>query len=176
MWGQPSKRWSSPMQVSRCSWTHPNYHQAKHIGKSFQRKWNDIHSDQTGRFPVQSSRGNTSLMVYYDIDANYIDAEPNQKPCWQRRWLSAYQKLWQRTNRGRKIKPNLHILDNEASEAFKSAIQAKLQSAIGTTWYSSKKPSWESHPNIQRPFHFAIACRSRPKFPNEPMGPFGAPR
>ena len=35
-----------------------------------------VYTDQTGRFPVQSSKGNTSLMVYFDVDANYIDAEP----------------------------------------------------------------------------------------------------
>ena len=35
-----------------------------------------VYSDQTGRLPVQSSRGNTSIMVFFDVDANYIDAEP----------------------------------------------------------------------------------------------------
>ena len=80
-----------------------------------------VFTDQTGRFPVQSNRGNTSLMVYYDIDANYIDAEPIKNHA-DPQMIVAYQRLWERTNRGRKIKPNLHILDNEASEAFKTAI------------------------------------------------------
>jgi len=35
-----------------------------------------VYSDQTGRLPVQSSRGNTSIMVYYDVDSNFIDVEP----------------------------------------------------------------------------------------------------
>ena len=69
-----------------------------------------IFTDQTGRFPVQSSRGNTSLMVYYDMDANYIDAEPIRNHA-DPQMIVAYQKLWERTNRGQKIKPNLHILD-----------------------------------------------------------------
>ena len=81
-----------------------------------------VFTDQTGRFPVQSNRGNTSLMVYYDIDANYIDAEPIKNHA-DPQMIVAYQRLWERTNRGRKIKPNLHILDNEASEAFKTAIR-----------------------------------------------------
>jgi hypothetical protein len=34
-----------------------------------------VHSDQTGRLPVQSIQGNTLLMVYFDVDANYINAE-----------------------------------------------------------------------------------------------------
>ena len=81
-----------------------------------------VYSDQTGRLPVQSNRGNTSLMVYYDVDANYIDAEPIRNHA-DNQMIVAYQKLWERVNRGRKIKPNLHILDNEASEAFKSEIR-----------------------------------------------------
>ena len=35
-----------------------------------------VYTDQTGRFPVQSSKGSMSLMVYFDVDAIYIDAEP----------------------------------------------------------------------------------------------------
>ena len=34
-----------------------------------------VYTDQTGRLPVQSSRGSTSHMVYYDVDANFIDAK-----------------------------------------------------------------------------------------------------
>jgi hypothetical protein len=37
--------------------------------------------------------------------------------------IPAYKALWERTNRGRKIKPQLHILDNEASSGFKAAIR-----------------------------------------------------
>ena len=37
-----------------------------------------VYTDQTGWFPVQSNRGNTSVMVYYDVDANFIDAEPQK--------------------------------------------------------------------------------------------------
>ena len=81
-----------------------------------------VFTDQTGRLPVQSSRGNTSLMVYYDVDANYIDAEPIRNHA-DPQMIVAYQKLWARTNRGRKIKPSLHILDNEASETFKAEIR-----------------------------------------------------
>jgi hypothetical protein len=106
----------------RGCWTHPSNLQATYFGKGNQHKWNGIlQSDRTG-LPVQSSRGNTSLMVYYDVDANYIDAEPLRNHA-DNHMIPAYQKLWARTNSGRKNKPNLHILDNEASEAFKSEIK-----------------------------------------------------
>jgi hypothetical protein len=81
-----------------------------------------VYTDQTGRLPIQSSKGNTSLMIYYDVDANYIDAEPLRNHA-DNQMISAYRNLWERTNRGRVTKPKLHILDNEASEAFKSAIK-----------------------------------------------------
>ena len=81
-----------------------------------------VYSNQTGRFPVQSSKGNTSLMVMYDVDANAIDAKPLRSHH-DNQMIPAYQKLWERINHGRVNKPKLHILDNEASEAFKAAIR-----------------------------------------------------
>jgi hypothetical protein len=35
-----------------------------------------IYSDQTGRFPVLSSRGSKCFMVVYDYDSSAILAEP----------------------------------------------------------------------------------------------------
>jgi hypothetical protein len=42
-----------------------------------------IFSDQTGRFPVTSSRGNKYLMIVYDCDSAAILAEPlkNRSEC-----------------------------------------------------------------------------------------------
>lgn len=60
-----------------------------------------VYTDQTGWFPVQSNKGITLLMVYYDIDANYIDAEPIRNHT-DSQMIAAYQKLWARTNQGGK--------------------------------------------------------------------------
>jgi hypothetical protein len=35
-----------------------------------------MHTDQTGRFPANSSSGNKYIMVLVEIDGNYIDGEP----------------------------------------------------------------------------------------------------
>ena len=35
-----------------------------------------MHTDQTGRFPVTSSRGNQYVMVLVEVDGNFIDAKP----------------------------------------------------------------------------------------------------
>jgi hypothetical protein len=81
-----------------------------------------VYSNQTGRLLVQSIRGNTSLIVYYDVDTNYIDAEPLRNHA-DNHMILAYQKLWVQTNSGQKNKPNLPISDNKALEAFKSEIR-----------------------------------------------------
>jgi hypothetical protein len=81
-----------------------------------------VYSDQTGQLSMQSSQGNTLLMVYFDVDANYINAKPirNHK---DNQMIQAYQNLWTRTKCNRETKPNMHILGNEASEAFKTEIK-----------------------------------------------------
>ncbi len=81
-----------------------------------------VYSDQTGRLPVQSNRGNWLLMVYYDVNANCIDAEP-MKDHQNNSMIWAYQELWARVTRNQKEKPSMHILDNEASDAFKKKIR-----------------------------------------------------
>ena len=81
-----------------------------------------IYTDQTGHFPVQSSRGHRLLMVMYDVDGNYIDVEPLRDHK-DNSMIAAYQTLWSRITRDRNKKPTMHILDNEASSSFKTAIR-----------------------------------------------------
>jgi uncharacterized protein YkwD len=76
-----------------------------------------IYTDQTGKFPVTSSRGNKYLFVPYKYDSNAIMAGPI-KSRMQDELLRAYQKL---TNQLRKrgLTPKLQRLDNECSQAMK---------------------------------------------------------
>ncbi len=62
-----------------------------------------VYSDQTGWLPVQSNRGNWLLMVYYDVDANYIDTEP-MKDHRDNSMIRACQELWAQTMRNQKEK------------------------------------------------------------------------
>jgi hypothetical protein len=76
-----------------------------------------IYSDQTGRFPVTSSKGNKYIMIVYDYDSAAILAEPIKNRT-KSKLLRAYSKLHQYlTDRG--LKPQLQKLDNECSEALK---------------------------------------------------------
>ena len=84
------------------------------------RERNTTYSDQTGRFPHVSSRGDAYLLIVYDYDSNAIFVEPLKS-----RAATGIKNAWLKINmllesRGRK--PELHILDNECSAEFKYAL------------------------------------------------------
>jgi len=81
-----------------------------------------MHSDQTGRFPATSSKGNQYVMVLVEVDGNFIDAEPMKNKS-EGSMIKAYQALWTRLTASGTVKPKTHILDNEASTEFKKEIQ-----------------------------------------------------
>ena len=81
---------------------------------------NTIHTDQTGGFPYTSQRGNRYIMVAIHLDANYIFIEP-MKNRTEGQMMSAYQKIINRM-RAAGLGLKKHILDNEASDAFKEKI------------------------------------------------------
>jgi hypothetical protein len=71
-----------------------------------------IYTDQTGRFPVVSSKGNTYIMTLYDYYSNAILAQPI-KDRTAPELLKAFQFMEQElVTRG--LKPKLMKLDNEA--------------------------------------------------------------
>jgi hypothetical protein len=76
-----------------------------------------IYTDQTGRCPVVSSRGNKYIMILYDYDSNAILAQPI-KDRTAPELLKAFQVMEQElVSRG--LKPKLMKLDNEASKLLK---------------------------------------------------------
>jgi hypothetical protein len=80
-----------------------------------------IYSDQTGRFPVTSSKGNKYIMVVYDYYSTAILAEPLKNRT-ERELLRAYSKMHQYlTNLG--LKPQLQKLDNKRSAALKQCMR-----------------------------------------------------
>jgi hypothetical protein len=79
-------------------------------------------SDQTGKFPITSARGNKYIMVAVELDGNYIDGELLQSRS-AKSLTKAYQTIFQRWKATGVICPNWHILDNEAPEELKQAIR-----------------------------------------------------
>ena len=82
-----------------------------------------ISTDQTGRFPITSGRGNTHIMVLYDHDSNFINAiaiKSRNTIDLIDGYDSLYKELY---NAG--IRPLIQGLDNEASKDLIAAIKDK---------------------------------------------------
>jgi hypothetical protein len=77
-----------------------------------------IYTDQTGRFPVVSSKGNTYIMILYDYDSNAILAQPI-KDRTDSELLRAFQVMEQELV-ARGLKPKLMKLENEASKLLEN--------------------------------------------------------
>ena len=88
----------------------------------------EFYTDQTGRFPITSRKGNKYILVAYHYDSNNIHAEPLKNgPGIELKTL--YHKLHKLlTNRS--LKPSLHILVNKcinALQTFMREVNEKFQ-------------------------------------------------
>ena len=79
-----------------------------------------VYTDQTGRFPTTSSRGNRYLMVMYFIDGSLILMEP-MKSRHENEMIRAHNVLITRLKE-RNFAPKKQILDNEISKGYEKAI------------------------------------------------------
>ena len=80
-----------------------------------------IYTDQTGKFPEQSSRGHQYIMVLINMDSFYISMEPmKNQPLSE--IVMTYQILIDPL-KACGIIPKHHVLDNECSVEFKDAIK-----------------------------------------------------
>jgi hypothetical protein len=80
-----------------------------------------VYSDQTGKFPTTSSRGNKYLMILYYIDGSYIMMEP-MKSRHENEMIRAHKVLIERL-KSRSFYPKKQMLDNEISKAYERAIK-----------------------------------------------------
>ena len=76
-----------------------------------------IYTDQTGEFPITSSRGNKYIMIMCKIDGNAVLVEPMKNKT-EDEMVETYQKMIDRLKTGG-ISPKNHILDNEISAKYK---------------------------------------------------------
>jgi hypothetical protein len=82
-----------------------------------------LYTDLTGKFPVQSSKGNSYVMLCYIYDCNYIKVVP-MKSRYASEWVKSYDSIHQDiTVKG--FTPKLQTLDNEASTALKNFFTVK---------------------------------------------------
>lgn len=81
-----------------------------------------MYTDQTGRFPVTSSKGQMDVMVAVEMDGYYIDAEPLKSRS-TKDLIKAYQAVWKHWEATGATSPNWHVLNNEAPTDYKEAIR-----------------------------------------------------
>ena len=74
-------------------------------------------SDQTGRFPVTSSKGNKYIMIMYDYDSNSILGQPMKSRTGDE-ILRAFTKMHEQLKEAG-LTPKLHRLDNECPTTLK---------------------------------------------------------
>ena len=79
-----------------------------------------LYSDQTGRFPITSNRGNCYVVIFYAVDGNYIKSYPI-KSRHRSELLKAYEEVYAFL-RIRGYRPQLHKLDNETSKDVETFI------------------------------------------------------
>jgi hypothetical protein len=82
-----------------------------------------ISSDQTGRFPITSNRGNAYVVVFYIYDANYICSIPIKSRS-KEELLRAYHEVYEWLS-VQGFKPLLHKMDNKTSHEVEKFIQGQ---------------------------------------------------
>ncbi len=113
-----------PAEDNQC--TIPNAKKMNNVYIRIHNVAETMHTDQTGRFLATSTRGNQYIMVLVEVDGNYIYAEPMKNKT-EGSIIKAYQALWARLTASGTVKPQTHLLDNEASAAFKTKIKKNCE-------------------------------------------------
>jgi hypothetical protein len=123
-----------------------------------------IYTDQTGRFPVVSSKGNRYIMIlYYDYDSNAILAQPI-KDRTAPELLRAFQVMEQELV-ARGLKPKLMKLDNEASTLLKTYLHQQKIIFQLVPPYSHRRNSAERAIRSFKDHLIAGLCSTGKSFP-----------
>jgi hypothetical protein len=122
-----------------------------------------IYTDQTCRFPVVSSKGNTYIMILYDNDSNAILAQPI-KDRTAPELLKSFQVMEQELV-ARGLKPKLMKLDNEASKLFKAYLHQQDITFQLVPPYSHRRNSAERAIRSFKNHLIAGLCSTDKSFP-----------
>ena len=80
-----------------------------------------LYSDQTGKFPYAARSSNKYLIIIYLVDANVILAEPFKNKISQQ-LIDTYLKLKKEIDK-REFPIDMHVLNNEAPQLYRDAIE-----------------------------------------------------
>jgi hypothetical protein len=122
-----------------------------------------IYTDQTGRFPVVSSKGNKYIMILYDYDSNAILAQPI-KDRTAPELLKAFQ-FMQQELMARGLEPKLMKLENEASTLLKDYLHQQDITFQLVPPYSHRRNSAERAIRSFKDHLIAGLCSTDKSFP-----------
>jgi hypothetical protein len=122
-----------------------------------------IYTDQTGRFPVVSSKGNKYIMILYDDDINAILAQPIEDRT-APELLKAFQVMEQELV-ARGLTPKLMKLDNEASKLLKTYLHQQYITFQLVPTYSHRRNSAERAIRSFKDLLIAGLCSTDKSFP-----------
>jgi hypothetical protein len=122
-----------------------------------------IYTDQTGRFPVVSSKGKKYIMILYDYDSNAI-LEQTIKDRTAPELLKAFQVMEQELV-ARGLKPKLMKLDNEASKLLKTYLHQQHITFLLVPPYSHIRDSAERAIRSFKDHLKAGLCSTEKSFP-----------
>ena len=121
------------------------------------------YSDLCGRYPVKSSRGNQYILVCYDYDSNAILAEPIQTRAAANITNALKLMLDNLTKAG--APPQIHIMDNEASNLLKHALlKRKIKYQLVPPHIHRRNMAERAIQTFKAHF-IAGLCTTDPKFP-----------
>jgi hypothetical protein len=122
-----------------------------------------IYTDQTGRFPVVSSKGNKYIMILYDYDSNAILAQLI-KDRTAPELLKAFQ-IMEQVLVARGLEPKLMKLDNEASKLLKTYLHQQDITFQLVPPYSQRRNSTERAIRSFKDHLIAGICTTDKSFP-----------
>jgi hypothetical protein len=122
-----------------------------------------IYTDQTGSFPVVSSKVNKYIMILYDYDSNAILAQPI-KDRTAPELLKAFQVMVQKLMAGG-LKPKLMKLDNEVSKLLKTYLHQQDITFQLVPPYSHRRYSAERAIRSFKDHLIAGLCSTDKSFP-----------
>ena len=103
-----------------------------------------VSTDQSGRFPTTSSKGNKYLMVLHEYDSNAILAEPMKNRS-EVEIVRSYTTLHEYLcSRG--LKPTLHVLENECPAGLKK-FMAKAEKLFNWSLCIATAPTMPRKPS-----------------------------
>ena len=122
-----------------------------------------MYTDQTGKFPQKSSRGNQYIMVLIEMDSDTIlvEAMKNRKAG---EIVRAYQKLVDRL-KAYGVVPKHHVLDNECNKEFKEAIRSNGMTFQLADAHDHRRNVAEKAIQVFKAHFISILCGADESFP-----------